>query len=161
MGKYSLTLLSLLRDWAIIIFALSLATLDVHASVLVLVVITVGVHLHRVALIGHEAAHRMLAEKRWMNDALANLFCFWPLGTTLADYRRVHFPHHADPAGPEDPEWLVKRCWGWSPLKSPGDLPVRVALDLVGAGIPCLMRIPANVTGESGDRDRCLPRGTA
>jgi hypothetical protein len=23
------------------------------------------------------------------------------------------------------------------------------------------LRIPANVTGESGDRDRCLPRGTA
>jgi fatty acid desaturase len=42
----------------------------------------------------HEAAHANLAAERKESDRLGNLLVAWMVGTTVANYRKVHFEHH-------------------------------------------------------------------
>ncbi len=42
----------------------------------------------------HEAAHANLAAERGESDRLGNLLVAWMVGTTVANYRKVHFEHH-------------------------------------------------------------------
>jgi fatty acid desaturase len=42
----------------------------------------------------HEAGHYNLLPGRKRNDLAANVFLGWPLASSVASYRRVHFQHH-------------------------------------------------------------------
>ncbi len=42
----------------------------------------------------HEGAHYNLAPNRKLNDRLCNLFIALQVGTTIRDYRVIHFQHH-------------------------------------------------------------------
>jgi len=60
----------------------------------------------------HEASHRLLARRRWLNDALGCL-AGWPLLTPLSAYRAFHFEHHratnhaGDPNEPLNSRWML------------------------------------------------------
>ncbi len=60
----------------------------------------------------HEASHRLLARRRWLNEALGNL-AGWPLLTPLSAYRAFHLKHHQatnrddDPNAPLNSRWMV------------------------------------------------------
>jgi fatty acid desaturase len=60
----------------------------------------------------HEASHRLLARRRWPNEALGNL-AGWPLLTPLSAYRAFHLKHHQstnrddDPNAPLNSRWMV------------------------------------------------------
>ncbi|HWE36347.1 MAG TPA: fatty acid desaturase [Isosphaeraceae bacterium] len=65
----------------------------------------VGGFQHRLAGLGHESSHYTLLMNKYWNDLVADLFCMFPLLTTMHFYRLFHLAHHQytnDPA--HDPD---------------------------------------------------------
>jgi fatty acid desaturase len=54
-------------------------------------------------ILGHEAAHRLLFSNRFANDTVGRLLGYSSYQAMLA-YRRVHFAHHRDEMGPDEPD---------------------------------------------------------
>ena len=58
----------------------------------------------RFAILMHEAAHKLLfTNKRW-NDLVGKWVVAYPVFTPVQLYRRVHFAHHKDEFGPDEPD---------------------------------------------------------
>ena len=58
----------------------------------------------RFAILMHEAAHKLLfTNKRW-NDVVGKWVVAYPVFTPVQLYRRVHFAHHKDEFGPDEPD---------------------------------------------------------
>ncbi|MHB1929871.1 MAG: fatty acid desaturase [Acidimicrobiales bacterium] len=55
-------------------------------------------------ILGHEAAHRLLFERRGTNDAVGRWLLAYPAFTPFDVYRRVHMAHHRDELGPDEPD---------------------------------------------------------
>ncbi len=55
-------------------------------------------------ILGHEAAHRLLFTWRWLNDGVGKWLLAYPTFQAFTAYRRVHFAHHKDEMGPEEPD---------------------------------------------------------
>ncbi len=60
-----------------------------------------GCLIHRIGLMGHESSHYMLVPNRKWNDILADLFCFFPIWSSLVHYRNKHLNHHLHPNDPD------------------------------------------------------------
>ena len=54
-------------------------------------------------ILGHEAAHRILFSNRKLNDVVGR-FLSYSSYTAMLAYRRVHFAHHRDELGPDEPD---------------------------------------------------------
>ena len=66
--------------------------------------VLMGSAFARFAIIGHEAAHKLLfTNKRW-NDAIGRWVIAYPAFVPLDAYRRSHFAHHKDEFGPNEPD---------------------------------------------------------
>ena len=58
----------------------------------------------RFAILGHEAAHKLLfTDKRW-NDFIGRWLVAYPSFVPLEAYRRSHFAHHKEEFGPNEPD---------------------------------------------------------
>ena len=55
-------------------------------------------------ILGHEAAHRILFSRRWLNDACGRWLLGYPALQGTMSYRRAHLAHHRDEMGPEEPD---------------------------------------------------------
>ncbi|MGA9275386.1 fatty acid desaturase family protein, partial [Ilumatobacter sp.] len=58
----------------------------------------------RLNILGHEAAHRLLFSNRRANDWVGRWVLAYPTFQAFQAYRRVHFAHHRDEMGPEEPD---------------------------------------------------------
>jgi fatty acid desaturase len=58
----------------------------------------------RLAILGHEAAHRLLFRNRTANDLVGRWLLDYPAFVPFDVYRRVHFAHHKDEFGPNEPD---------------------------------------------------------
>ena len=58
----------------------------------------------RFAILGHEAAHKLLFSDKTANDWVGTWLGAYPSWTPLALYRRSHFAHHREEFGPEEPD---------------------------------------------------------
>lgn len=56
------------------------------------------------AILGHEAAHRLLFSRRWWNDMVGRWLLSYPAFVPFDLYRRSHFAHHRDEMGPDEPD---------------------------------------------------------
>jgi fatty acid desaturase len=56
------------------------------------------------SILTHEAAHRLLFSKRFVNDAVGRWVLGYPTLLPMLAYRRSHFAHHRDELGPEEPD---------------------------------------------------------
>lgn len=66
--------------------------------------VLMGPAFARFAILGHEAAHKLLfTNKRW-NDAVGRWLVAYPSFVALDAYRRGHFAHHKDEFGPNEPD---------------------------------------------------------
>jgi fatty acid desaturase len=66
--------------------------------------ILMGPMYARFAILMHEAAHKLLfTNKRW-NDWIGMWVIAYPVFTPVQLYRRVHFAHHKDEFGPNEPD---------------------------------------------------------
>jgi fatty acid desaturase len=64
------------------------------AAVLGLAAVLIGGFQHRLAGLGHEAAHYTLFRSKWLNDLAGDLFCMFPVLATVHFYRVFHLAHH-------------------------------------------------------------------
>jgi fatty acid desaturase len=55
-------------------------------------------------ILGHEAAHRLLFRSRRLNDGVGRWLLAYPAFQPLELYRRIHFAHHRDEMGPDEPD---------------------------------------------------------
>ena len=60
-------------------------------------------------ILGHEAAHRLLFPNRRANDVVGRWLLAYPTFQAFGAYRRVHFAHHRDELGPEEPDTALYR----------------------------------------------------
>jgi fatty acid desaturase len=60
-------------------------------------------------ILGHEAAHRLLFPNRRANDLVGRWLLSYPTLLAFGAYRRVHFAHHRDELGPEEPDLALYR----------------------------------------------------
>ena len=56
------------------------------------------------AILAHEAAHRMLFNGRRSNDLVGRWLLAYPAFIPFDQYRRVHMAHHRDEMGPDEPD---------------------------------------------------------
>jgi fatty acid desaturase len=64
------------------------------APVLAVAIVLVGAIQHRLAGLGHEAAHYSLLRNKLLNDLIGDVFCLFPILSTLHFYRLFHLAHH-------------------------------------------------------------------
>ena len=55
-------------------------------------------------ILAHEAAHRLLFTNRRLNDNVGRWLLAYPTYQAMLVYRRVHFAHHRDEMGPDEPD---------------------------------------------------------
>src|SRR6187399_652356 len=55
-------------------------------------------------ILAHEAAHRLLFTNRRRNDNVGRWLLAYPTYQAMLVYRRVHFAHHRDEMGPDEPD---------------------------------------------------------
>jgi fatty acid desaturase len=78
-----------------------------NVPVFVTAIILIGGLQHRLAGLGHESSHYSFMKNHYLNDLIPDLFCMFPLMTTIHFYRLFHMGHHQftnDPA--RDPDLL-------------------------------------------------------
>jgi fatty acid desaturase len=76
--------------------------------VVALAVVLVGAIQHRLAGLGHESAHYTLLKSKLLNDLIGDIFCMFPILSTVHFYRLFHLAHHQytnDPA--RDPDLVT------------------------------------------------------
>lgn len=96
-------------NWAMILAAYGVYFWRPSVPTLILAIVFSGIHWHRLAIMGHDAAHFLFFKNRLLNDAVANLLCFYPLTSTIEGYRDWHFVHHRTVGTSEDPELAFKK----------------------------------------------------
>lgn len=63
-----------------------------------------GSFFARFAILGHEAAHRLLFSRKRTNDVVGKWFLSYPAFVPFDLYRRSHFAHHKEEFGPNEPD---------------------------------------------------------
>jgi fatty acid desaturase len=141
-------LLPVLMDWQWISIAMTLSlyvfthvhTWFIKAPVFALGMWAVGICIHRLALMGHDAGHRTVCRSSWLNDALAVFFVLWPMLISLEAWRIYHNEGHHPQRNTGtlgDPEIVFKRIDGsWSLPLSRRRMWRDIALSLCGAMLP-------------------------
>jgi fatty acid desaturase len=76
-----------------------------NIPVFALAIVLIGGIQHRLAGLGHEAAHYTFMKNRFLNDFLPDVLCMFPLMTTVHFYRLFHLAHHQFTNDPQrDPD---------------------------------------------------------
>jgi len=129
-------LAGLAADWIPIVLAMVLARQINHWAAYAFAAVVIGTRQHAIGILGHDGAHRLASRRRWLNKAVTQLFCFWPIGADMNAYRHFHFPHHKFLNTPRDPE-MAYRLLGAPEWDVPCDrrgLVVRFLKDMIGLG---------------------------
>jgi len=96
--------LAVLSDFLVLAAAIALALAYwPNALVLVPAVILIGTRQHALFVIAHDAAHYLLYERRWLNDAVGRT-CAMVQGLSMCTYRVIHRLHHNNLYGELDPD---------------------------------------------------------
>ena len=67
-------------------------------------VVAMGATFARLAILAHEAAHKLLFTNKRINDWVGRWLLAYPAFIPLDAYRRSHFAHHKDEFGPNEPD---------------------------------------------------------
>ncbi len=86
---------------------IGLAAWAAHPVAYLLAVVAMGTTFARLAILAHEAAHKLLFSNRSLNDHLGRWLCAYPAFVPLEAYRRSHFAHHRDELGPKEPDMAL------------------------------------------------------
>jgi fatty acid desaturase len=96
--------LAVVHDFAVIAAAIGLALYFWPNPLAMLIsVVLVGTRQHALFVIAHDAAHYLLYERRWLNDAVGR-FCATVQGLSMCTYRVIHRLHHNNLYGELDPD---------------------------------------------------------
>jgi fatty acid desaturase len=76
-----------------------------NVPVFAIAIVLIGGIQHRLAGLGHESSHYSFMKNRYLNDLIPDLFCMFPLFTTIHFYRLFHMGHHQFTNDPDrDPD---------------------------------------------------------
>ncbi|HEX7672015.1 MAG TPA: fatty acid desaturase family protein [Polyangiaceae bacterium] len=81
--------------WAVIFGTFAALAAWPRPLTFALAVIVLGGRQLALAILMHEAAHRTLFERRFLNDVLADWLCARPMWAEVARYKKHHLKHHA------------------------------------------------------------------
>jgi fatty acid desaturase len=90
--------------WAQIALVLVVAAALSHPVVWVAAFLLMGRSFAMLAILGHEAAHRILFANRNLNDFVGRWLSCYPAFIPYDAYRRAHMAHHRVEFGPTEPD---------------------------------------------------------
>ena len=90
--------------WAEIVAVLAAAVWIGNPFVWLAVLVLFGSFHARIAILGHEAAHRLLFPNKKVNDVVGKWLLSYPGFVPFDLYRRSHFAHHKEEFGPNEPD---------------------------------------------------------
>ncbi len=96
--------LSIGIDWGLILASLAAVAVWPHVLSVVAALLVIGARQLGLAILMHDAAHRILLRDRRWNDRIGNWLCAYPIWSDLESYRPYHLQHHAKNWTPEDPD---------------------------------------------------------
>jgi len=142
--------LPLAGDWAMIIAAFALARWINHPGAYILCTLFIGTRQHALGVLGHDGAHRLGTPRLWLNNALTQLFIFWPLGTTMSGYKSFHFPHHRFLNTEQDTEMAYRNLGApeWDVPRTRNGIAWRFFKDLAGLGAFEALRLMVSMRAE-------------
>jgi fatty acid desaturase len=127
---------SVLLTWGHVAFTIAFALYLDHPVAWVVSFAFMGAVHARMAILMHEAAHKLLFTNKRVNDAVGRWLAAYPAFVPMELYRRSHFAHHREEFGPEEPDLnlyqgypitrasLKRKLWrdlrgtsGWKSLK--------------------------------------------
>jgi fatty acid desaturase len=95
---------TILATWAQALGTIGLAVWIGHPLAYVAAFLLMGPAFARFAILGHEAAHKLLFTNKTWNDRIGRWVVAYPAFVPLDQYRRGHFAHHKDEFGPNEPD---------------------------------------------------------
>lgn len=90
--------------WGAVVGAITAAVWLHHWWSWALLFLLMGTFFARFAILGHEAAHRLLFTHKRANDWVGKWLLSYPAFVPFDIYRRVHFAHHREEFGPNEPD---------------------------------------------------------
>ncbi len=96
--------LSVAWTWVQVLAVPAVAVLVPHPVVLVAAFFLAGRSMTMLAILQHEAAHRLLFSNRRVNDWVGRWLLAYPVLTPIDVYRRGHMAHHREEFGPDEPD---------------------------------------------------------
>lgn len=90
--------------WAVIAACFAALAIWPNPLTFLLAVVVIGGRQLALAILMHEAAHRTLFARNYLNDVVADWLCAKPMGTDVARYKRHHLVHHAHTGTEADPD---------------------------------------------------------
>jgi fatty acid desaturase len=95
---------TVVATWAQALGTIGLAVWIGHPLAYVAAFLLMGPAFARFAILGHEAAHKLLFTNKSWNDRVGKWVVSYPAFVPLDAYRRGHFAHHKDEFGPNEPD---------------------------------------------------------
>jgi len=96
-----------LHAWLTIFLAMALYVAWPNPLTFLLAVVLIGGRQLGLAILMHDAAHRLLFKNTRLNDWLGFYLCGSPVGASLALYRPYHLQHHRHTQQKDDPDWVL------------------------------------------------------
>jgi fatty acid desaturase len=95
---------SVLLTWAQPALTIAAAAWIAHPLAYAAAVVLMGPAFARMAILGHEAAHKLLFTDKRANDLVGRWLLAYPGFVPFEAYRRSHFAHHKEEFGPHEPD---------------------------------------------------------
>jgi len=96
-------------EWILIVAAIAVCQAFWHSLLYAAALVFIGGRQHALLVIGHDASHYTMLNTRWLNDAVADLFVFWPGFLSTGVFRHFHRDHHRYLDTPKDANRLLWR----------------------------------------------------
>jgi fatty acid desaturase len=90
--------------WGWIVAMVGLAVWWGNPAGFVVAFVLMGPVYVRLAILMHEAAHKLLFSDKRLNDWVGTWLVAYPAWTPMSVYRRAHFAHHRQEFGPDEPD---------------------------------------------------------
>ncbi|MEM6765075.1 MAG: fatty acid desaturase family protein [Bacteroidota bacterium] len=100
--------MAMAANWFIILGTAYLTATYFHPLLYILAILIIGARMHALAILMHDATHFRFLKNRKLSDLLTNIFCMYPLFSSLDKYRPNHLKHHQHLNTDDDPDWFVK-----------------------------------------------------
>lgn len=99
--------LNIISVWCQSVGVIAVAAWINHPAAWVVAFLLMGRAFALFAILGHEAAHRLLFPSKKLNDVVGRWLVALPGFVPLDAYRRGHMAHHRDEFGPDEPDLLL------------------------------------------------------
>lgn len=90
--------------WGQAVLIVGAAAWIAHPVGYLVALVAMGTVFARLAILAHEAAHKLLFTNKRVNDVVGRWLCAYPAFVPLEAYRRSHFAHHKEEFGPNEPD---------------------------------------------------------